>query len=198
MSTRAKSVTAEARICDDDSRLRILQTPRLILRRIKPSDIEALVALWTNPQVTAWMGGPRDKSALPTLFAEAAVDPFADDFDLWPVVEKASNCFVGHCGLVEKTIEDQPEIEMIYVFQPEAWGRGYATEMAEALCDHAFRVLRLSRVVALIAPGNGASERVAAKIGMTHTRDVLRPRGVMRNLYVLDNPWGADRRRPGR
>jgi RimJ/RimL family protein N-acetyltransferase len=37
----------------------------------------------------------------------------------------------------------------------------------------------------LIEPENFASQHVAEKIGMTHEKDVIRPGGVVRRLYVL-------------
>jgi RimJ/RimL family protein N-acetyltransferase len=45
----------------------------------------------------------------------------------------------------------------------------------------------LKRVVALIEPENRASERVAVKIGMSLEREVVRPGGERRKLYVIEN-----------
>src|SRR4029450_5269219 len=46
------------------------------------------------------------------------------------------------------------------------------------------RKLELTRVVALIDPGNVASERVAGRIGMRFERDVVRPGGGIRRVYT--------------
>jgi RimJ/RimL family protein N-acetyltransferase len=54
----------------------------------------------------------------------------------------------------------------------EHWGRGYATEAASAMRDHALGELGLRRVIALIQHGNAASKRVAARLGMAYERDV--------------------------
>ncbi|WP_281408609.1 GNAT family N-acetyltransferase [Rhizobium tropici] len=51
-----------------------------------------------------------------------------------------------------------------------AWGKGYATEAAKPVLDHAFQTLKLDRVIADIAPGNAASVRVAQKLGLSQPR----------------------------
>jgi RimJ/RimL family protein N-acetyltransferase len=115
---------------------------------------------------------------------DAQVDPPLR-FDLFPVIEKATGALIGHCGLLDKEIESATEIDLVYVFAKSAWSKGYATEIAIALRDYAFEVIGLDRIVALIEPENFASQHVAEKIGMTHEKDVIRPGGVVRRLYVL-------------
>jgi len=112
------------------------------------------------------MGGPRDFAAIREGLEEDAQAGDQAVMDLWTVVEKASGQVIGHCGLLEKDVDDQAEIELIYVFASDCWGKGYATEAALALRDHAFHRLELRRIIALIDPGNPASVRVAEKIGM--------------------------------
>jgi RimJ/RimL family protein N-acetyltransferase len=167
--------------------LTILETPRLRLRRTRHADIPALITLWTDPEVTRHMGGPRDKHTLTKVFTEAADDPYAEVFDLWPVEEKASGEVVGDCGLIQKQIEGLDEIELVYVISRSRWGRGYATEVAQALKQHAFEVLDLKRIVALIDPKNAGSRRVAEKVGMLLDRQVIRPDGKTRELFTIDN-----------
>jgi ribosomal-protein-alanine N-acetyltransferase len=49
--------------------------------------------------------------------------------------------------------------------------------------DHAFGALGRARLVSLVYPGNGASARVAKKLGMRHERDVA-IRGRLTRLYA--------------
>ncbi len=163
----------------------ILQTRRLILRRLQPSDIQALADLWTDPEVTQYMGGPRDRARLLATLEDTAHHPLRDRYDLWPVVEKQSGRVIGNCGLLEKEVEGKDEIELVYVLARSAWGRGYATEMAEAIKQHAFDTLGLRRLIALMEPDNQASERVAIKIGMRLEKEVVRPGGALRRVYVV-------------
>lgn len=164
----------------------ILETARLILRHQQRPDVQALVDLWADPDVTRYMGGPRDRDSLESMFEETAEEPFAERYDLWPVVERATGQVVGHCGLLDKEVEGTLEIELTYVFVRSAWGQGYATEMARALRDYAFEELGLERLIALIEPENAASERVARKVGMCFDREVVRPGGALRKVYVVE------------
>jgi len=164
----------------------ILESERLVLRRQREHDVEFLVDLWTDPDVTRHLGAPRDREELRVLLEETAVDPYAERFDLWPVVEKATGLVVGHCGLLDKDVEGKTEIELVYVLAASAWGRGYATEIGSALCRYAFETMGLTRLIALIEPGNDASERAAMSIGMAFGREVVRPDGAARMLYAID------------
>jgi len=168
------------------SSLNILTTPRLILRRQTAADIAALVELWSDPVVTAHMGGPRERGWLQNIFTETAADPFAESYDLWPVIEKGSHKLIGHCGLLDKDVEGRTEIELTYTFATHAWGKGYATEMARGLREHAFNTLGLTRLIVLIEPENTASERVALKVGMRFEKEILRDGGALRKMYVIE------------
>ena len=50
-------------------------------------------------------------------------------------------------------------------------GKGYATEAAKALMDHAFEVLNAERVQAHCDSRNRASEKIMIKLGMTMVDD---------------------------
>jgi [ribosomal protein S5]-alanine N-acetyltransferase len=166
----------------------ILETARLRLRSLRPSDLPFLVGLWADPEVTRYLGGPRDPAELAPSIQRIALDPEAEKFDLWPVEERQSGRLVGHCGLVEKEVEGRGEIELVYLIAATDWGRGYASEIAAALRDRAFGALGLDRLIALIHPENLASEKVALRVGMRLEREISRPGGNRRKLYAAFAP----------
>ena len=143
-----------------------IETNRLLLRPLQTDDITSLVNIWLDPDVTTFMGGPRNKTSLVEGFKEDVHNPSTQIDDLWPVIEKASSEGVGHCGLLEKDIEGKKETELIYIFHKRAWGKQYASEIGQALIKHAEKNLRLYKLIALINPKNVASEKVAIKLGM--------------------------------
>jgi len=164
----------------------LCETERLLLRRQQSSDIEFLVNLWADPQVTRYMGGPRDREWLRAVFVETAQHPDAEQYDLWPVVEKATDRLVGHCGLLDKEVDGQNEIELTYVLTPSAWGKGYATETGQAIAKMAFEQMGVQRLIALIEPENAPSERVALRLGMHLEKEIVRPGGELRKVYVKE------------
>lgn len=169
-----------------------IETERLLIRSLEVADASALAAIWSDPEVTRHMGGPRD---FPDIREGLEEDAQAGDqavIDLWPVVEKASGQVIGHCGFLEKEVDGQVEIELIYVFASDAWGEGYATEAASALRDYAFHRLGLRRIIALIDPGNPASARVAEKIGMQLETETRRPSGKLMGVYSIHSEPGNE------
>jgi RimJ/RimL family protein N-acetyltransferase len=154
------------------------------LRRIQFSDISTLLDLWCDPNVTKHLGGPRDRTKLKPLFEEDVENPFAYEYDLWPVEEIETNEVVGYCGLLEKEVDGRDEIEINYIFKESAWGKGYAKEIGKAIIEFAFTEKKLARLIALIKPENEVSEIVAKRIGMEFEKEIIRPGGETRKVYV--------------
>src|SRR5690606_29639318 len=85
----------------------------------------------------------------------------------WSIFPKDDpNAFLGWILLTPEDAEE-PDIEIGWRLIRSAWGKGYATEAAMPVLDHAFQTVGLDRVIADINPHNAASLRVAGKIGMT-------------------------------
>ena len=174
-----------------------IETPRLLLRDLVQADAGPLASIWADPEVTRFMGGPRDGAQVRASLVEDASTPKQLDIDLRPVIEKATGAVIGDCGLLEKDVDGKREIELVYVFAPDVWGRGYATEMAGAVKRYAFTELGLERLIALIDPENASSERVAVRIGMRYERETLRPGGKLMKVYVAskdEDAWAVGAR----
>ncbi len=116
---------------------------------------------------------------------EGGIASFArNGFGFWGVLEAGENELIGFCGL--RSIDDGPDVEILYGIRPPVWGRGYATEAARAVLDWAFRETPLPRIHAGADPPNAASFRVMEKLGMRFDRNRRTPAG--------DTPyWVIDR-----
>ncbi len=165
----------------------LIETQRLLLRPLTSADVDAIVQIWTDPDVTRYMGGPRDPEKVrATLTEDARANP-PPLFDLQPVVEKATGIVIGDCGIIEKTVDDRAEHEVVYVLAKSAWGKGYATEIAQAIRDHAFEQMGLQRIIALIDAENVASRRVAEKVGFNYEKDTVRPSGKQMHVFAAES-----------
>ena len=164
----------------------ILETKRLILRRQQAADVAFLTNLWADPEVTRYIGGPRERDWLQSEFEATAANSFAEQYDLWPVVEKETGQVIGHCGLLDKDVDGKTEIELNYILSPAVWGKGYATEIGQAIKQLAFGKMGIKRLIALIEPKNRASEQVAVKVGMSLEKEIVRPGGALRKVYVVE------------
>jgi RimJ/RimL family protein N-acetyltransferase len=152
----------------------LLETERLILRRQVMADLDALWALYCNPEITRYIPDA------PRSYGEAKEElewfmnghPRQPELGLWATIHKETGKFIGRCGLLPWTIEGQNEVEVAYALAQEYWGRGLATEAAKGILQYGFEQLHLSRLICLIDPANIASQKVAVKMGMTLEREV--------------------------
>ena len=150
----------------------ILETDRLILRRQVPEDVEALWALYCDPEITRYIpDAPRTyQEAQEELEWHRNGHPRNPDLGLWATIHKETGRFIGRCGLLLCEIEGQQEVEVAYTIARQFWRQGLATEAASAILRYGFDSLHLPRLISLIVPDNIASQRVAEKIGMRRER----------------------------
>ena len=143
----------------------MIETTRLRLRRLRPADEPALIALDSDPAVMRYVGSPPGVRT-PEETVERVRERIEADHGTggWWVVEgKDSDTFHG-VGLL-LPMPDGVDVEVGYRLARRSWGQGIATETASALVDHAFSQLALPRVVAVVYPDNLPSRRVLAKLG---------------------------------
>ncbi|MHB1324212.1 MAG: GNAT family N-acetyltransferase [Coriobacteriia bacterium] len=163
-----------------------LQTDRLLLRPVEYMDIDQLVAMWADPEVTRYLGGPRDLHEVRSLLDEQVDVPSRGAFGQHPLIEKATGSVVGSCGLVGERICGRDEVEFVHIIGSRFGGKGYALEIGDALLRFAFGTLGLKRVVSLVHPENELSRRVAESLGMLLESRVPQPDGVQRELWVAE------------
>lgn len=150
-----------------------LLTERLLLRRLRETDLHALAAIYADPQATRFLGGPRTREDTRGRLGGMIADHREQGFGLWATTLLEDGTLIGRCGLLVQHVEGSVEHEIAYLLGSRWWGRGYATEAAAAIRDHARAELGLGRLISLIDPGNAPSQAVATRIGMTHERDLV-------------------------
>src|SRR5690242_3488426 len=114
-----------------------LETPRLVLRRIRPADGRAIHRYMADPAVTRWLPEGCLDAAQAQAFARKNAGRSAKAV---AVIERASGELVGHMPFHPWFGPATNEVG--WVFAADRQGRGYATEAARALMDFAFVTLR--------------------------------------------------------
>src|SRR3712207_4609684 len=77
-----------------------LETERLRLRPFTPGDLEALHALWADPEIGRWLGGAHEHVQESIDELQGHLDHQArHGYSLWAVEERTSGRFVGEVGL---------------------------------------------------------------------------------------------------
>ncbi len=144
-----------------------LETLRLILRPFNEDDLERMAELFANKDFMRFsLVGPMAREQTRAFLEEILGWQSAGLPSPFALIERASGMLIGYCGFLHHEVDGQKEIEIGYRIDPQFWNRGLATEAARAVRDHAFRHLRLDRVISLIHPDNHASRRVTEKNGM--------------------------------
>jgi ribosomal-protein-alanine N-acetyltransferase len=151
----------------------ILETPRLILRHQVIEDLDALWALYCNPNITKYIpDAPRTRTeAQEELEWHMHGHPKHPELGLWATIHKETGKFIGRCGLLPWEIDGQHEVEVAYTIAEEYWGQGLGSEAAQAILDYGLEKLNLMRLICLIDADNTASQKVAEKIGMRFEKE---------------------------
>ena len=152
----------------------VLTTRRLRLEPLTVDHIEDLVDLDSDPEVLRFIfGRALTREEVLGTWMPRRLSPEADARGLGFWVGHAEDRFVGWwCLAFDPALPDTAELG--YRLRRDAWGRGYATEGARALLDHAFTTIGLPRVWAETMAVNAGSRNVMAKLGMRHVRSEVR------------------------
>jgi ribosomal-protein-alanine N-acetyltransferase len=166
----------------------LFETPRLIVRKLRPDDLDALSALYADPDVRRYFpdGGldrGQTKEELDWFLRD--VPPDQTPFGLRAIIHRESGEFIGRGGLLSWMIEDKREIETAYLIARPFWRQGLGSEFLHALIRHATEDLHLSRLIALVDERNIASIRTAEKAGFAFER-VVGIDGTPAHLYALN------------
>jgi len=151
-----------------------LETPRLILRRFTPDDLDAVEALDGDPAVMRYITGgkPTTREELRDDYLPAWLAYYerGDAWGFWVAVERDGGRFLGWFHLRPNESDPPDEPELGYRLIRDAWGLGYGTEGSRALVDKAFVELGARRVYATTMVVNTGSRRVMEKAGMRVVR----------------------------
>ncbi len=169
-----------------------LETPRLLLRLMDSSDLDALLGIFGDPVVMAsFQTTPFSQEQMEGWMHRNLVHQDKHGYGLFSVILKSSDLLIGDCGLEHMEVGGQAAAELGYDFRSDHWNRGYATEAASAVRDYAFHTLKLPFLISLIRVGNQASRRVAEKVGMRLSEE-LNQNGIHYWKYSMDNRFNLN------
>jgi ribosomal-protein-alanine N-acetyltransferase len=175
-----------------------LTTPRLLLRRWRPSDREPFRDLNADLRVMEFFPSALTASDSDALADRIETHFIKHGFGAFAAELRSTSAFIGFIGLAipdfdaaflrppstqadahhPQVVEPQPQVvEIGWRLAFPVWGQGLATEGARAVARYAFETLNFPSLVSFTVPANLRSRRVMEKIGMVRdsSADFLHP-----------------------
>jgi 3-dehydroquinate dehydratase/shikimate dehydrogenase len=148
----------------------IIQTKRLILRPWEEKDLESFAKLNADPRVMEFFPGLLSAEESNQLAKKIRTAMDQQGWGFWAASIPGVADFIGFIGLAQVNFvaDFAPAVEVGWRLAYDYWGKGYATEGAQAALDYGFDTLNLKEIVSFTAVQNSRSRKVMEKIGMHH------------------------------
>ena len=157
----------------------LLETPRLKLRQITQVDCDRLVQLNSDPEVMRYINGgiASTRAEITDKFLPDVLSYYQEyeKLGFWAVIEKSSQEFIGWVILRPESrfrlaqlleVAEPNALELGYRLKKASWGRGYATEVAQAFINAVGSTGEYNKIIAWAIAENKASIRVMEKLGL--------------------------------
>lgn len=167
-----------------------IETERLRLRRFALADLDGLTAIQSRPEVARFLyWEPRRREevepALAQFIAAEAIAGEADDESISLAVERREDgALLGYVSIWLRSRQHR-QVEIGFVFHPDAQGRGYATEAGRELLLLGFERLGAHRVYGRTDARNEGSAALMRRLGM-------REEAHFREAEVFKGEWGDE------
>ena len=152
----------------------VFETNRLLICKLTSNDAPFILELLNDPSWIRYIG---DKNVRTLADAREYIrngpqKSYAQlGFGLYAVKLKPDGRPIGMCGLLQRdTLEDA---DIGFAFLPRFTGKGYASESAEAILDHAHTVLDMKRILAITSPDNFSSMALLNRLGFNFKKMII-------------------------
>ena len=154
----------------------VLQTERLLLRRMTPDDAEFMLETLNEPlyiQNVADRGVRTISDAMDYIRTKIMPSYEQCGFGFYVVELKKTREPIGVCGMVKR--ETMEDVDIGYSLLERFSGNGYAFEAAAAVMEYGRKVHGLRRIVGITAPDNHRSSRLLEKLGLRFEKMIQLP-----------------------
>lgn len=160
--------------------LETLKTDRLHVRKLKPSDVEAIFGIFSDPEVTKYWDIEQmtDQSQAEDFIRETQRG-FQDHTLLeWGIIETQSERLIGTCAYADWD-QAHERAEIGFALHKNFWGRGLMKEFLAVFIPFGFSKMGLHRIEADVDPRNQASIKLLEYFG-------FKKEGYLRERYLVN------------
>lgn len=153
-----------------------LETPRLVLRKLKFEDAKYFQNIRSDERVMEFMDSNRHLKLEDSekFIAENLANYTQKKAISWALIEKTSKYFIGDFSFWAIDHKNS-RAEVGYVLRPEYWGKGFMKEALREIFSFGFQKLNLHSLEANINPAN------------TKSRGLLKSLGFVKEAYFREN-----------
>nr|WP_110930357.1 GNAT family protein [Paenibacillus bouchesdurhonensis] len=147
----------------------IIESERLLLRKMERSDAERMFQYWSDPEVVKYMNIPPFASVEDTLEMIQLLNELSESEDTlrWGIELKEEGQLIGSCGFNVWELSGAYRGEIGYDLGKEYWGCGYMSEALRMVLSYGYQTIGLNRIEALVHPNNAASQRLLQAFDFT-------------------------------
>lgn len=168
-------------------------TDRLTGRRPSALDEAFLVGAWSDPRLTDWLGGSRDREGVRRLLAHWDELWGHRAYGVWIVCDRRTEQSTGWVLLHPMDFGGHTGTEVGWAIRPDRWREGLASEAAARVVEIGFDDCGLDEIISGTMTENVASRGVMEKLGFRYDTDVEHA-GLPHVLYRLDRrTWESER-----
>ena len=144
----------------------VIETNRLLLRRITLHDAEDIFALRTNKEVRKHLDKdpPSSVEEIRNFILKIDAQINANELITWAMTKKEEGKFIGQISF-HRITKEHHRAEIGYLLMHEYWRQGFTDEAVKALIDFGFSKMKLHSIEAQTNPNNEASIQLLLKNG---------------------------------
>ncbi|WKA54665.1 GNAT family N-acetyltransferase [Planococcus shixiaomingii] len=168
---------------ETDNHFPVLETERLILRKLTLADAEDMFEYASEPMVSRFVPWEVHKSVEDTkAFLAFLTESYGKKRKLtWAIELKSEGKMIGTIDFIN-WLPKRHKAELAYILSHNYWGSGLILEAAKSLLDYGFQKMELNKVEAPIMLDNFQSQRVVEKLGMQRE-------GVARQHMIINGEF---------
>ncbi|RVT46829.1 GNAT family N-acetyltransferase [Rubrivivax albus] len=169
----------------------VFETERLVVRRLRDSDLSDLMAVYGDAEAMQWVGDgqPITENECREWLVVTHRNYEKRGYGMFAVELNAAPGVIGFCGIVHPGGQEEAEVK--YAYLRKFWGQGIATEALCGLIGYGTRAHEITRFIATTAPENSASHAVLSKAGMRRGELRQNEDGSFTQLFEYEAPKSA-------
>ena len=149
----------------------VLETERLILRRLTLDDAPFILTLLNEPSFLRYIGDKNVRNlddARNYILTGPVASYEKHGFGLYLVELRETQTPIGLCGVIRR--EELPAPDIGFALLPDFWNKGLAFEAATAVLHYAHEQLKITRILAITSLDNEASINLLQRLGLSFQR----------------------------